>query len=44
MHDVTFANGGNKTMKTKQELLEKYKNNKEFYEVINAHYGTKTAL
>ena len=31
-------------MKTKQELLEKYKNDKEFYEVINAHYGTKTAL
>ena len=31
-------------MKTKQELLEKYKNNKAFYEVINAHYGTKTAL
>ena len=31
-------------MKTKHQLLEKYKNNKEFYTVINVHYGTETAL
>ncbi|MBO6280541.1 MAG: hypothetical protein J6M95_03065 [Bacilli bacterium] len=31
-------------MKTKQELLEKYKSNKEFYELIDAHYGTKASF
>ena len=31
-------------MKTKQELLEKYKDDKEFYGVINAHYGSKESF
>lgn len=31
-------------MKTKQELLEKYKSNKDFYELIDAHYGTKASF
>ncbi len=31
-------------MKTKQELLDKYKDNKEIHDVINAHYGSKTSL
>ena len=31
-------------MKTKQELLNKYKGNDEIYELINAHYGTKASF
>ena len=31
-------------MKTKEELLKKYKGNDDYYGVINAHYGTKTAF
>jgi len=31
-------------MKTKQELLDKYKDNKEFYDVIKAHYGSKESF
>lgn len=31
-------------MKTKQELLNKYKSNEEIYNLINAHYGTKESF
>ncbi len=31
-------------MKTKEELLAKYKSNQEFYELIDANYGTKASF
>ena len=31
-------------MKTKQELLNKYKSNEEIYSLIDAHYGTKASF
>ena len=31
-------------MKTKQELLAKYKSDEEIYSLIDAHYGTKASF